>query len=60
RRMTWKGRHPKVESLEGSYPDGVRVGAKEMKSYEARLQRSVTLPKCDITITPKTRDRQVK
>ncbi|MHC5536990.1 ISAzo13-like element transposase-related protein [Singulisphaera rosea] len=60
RRMTWKGRHPKVESLEGSYPDGVRVGAKEMKSYEARLQRSVTLPKYDITITPKTRDRQVK
>lgn len=60
RRMTWKGQHPEVESIEGSYPDGVRVGAKEMKGYEARLQRSATLPKYDIIITPKTKDRQVK
>jgi Rhodopirellula transposase DDE domain len=58
-RMTWKGRHPTVKRLDGEYPDGVRVGAKEMKGYEARLQRSATLPKHDITIKPKTADSQV-
>jgi hypothetical protein len=51
-RMTWKAMHPIVKRLHGYYPDGVRVGKKEMKSYEARLQRSALLPKYDITITP--------
>jgi hypothetical protein len=53
-RMTWKGQHPTVKRLHGVYPDGVRVPAKEMKSYEARLQRSATLPNYDITITPRS------
>lgn len=52
-RMRWKGRHPTVKRLDGVYPDGVRVAAKEMKQYEARLQRSATLPKYDITIKPR-------
>src|ERR1035438_6675921 len=39
RRMTWKGRHPIVKCFEGKYPNGVRVAAKEMKMYEARLQQ---------------------
>jgi Rhodopirellula transposase DDE domain len=60
RRMTWKGRHPTVNSLKGTYPDGVRVATKEMKSYEARLQRSVTLPKYDILIKPRITEPQVK
>jgi hypothetical protein len=60
RRMTWKGRHPTVQCFEGEYPDGVRVPAKEMKSYEARLQRSVALPKYDIIIKPRKTERQVK
>ena len=60
RRMTWKGRHPIVKCLQGEYPDGVRVAAKEMKSYEARLQRSAALPKYDIIITPRKTDPQVK
>jgi hypothetical protein len=60
RRMTWKGRHPTVKCLQGEYPNGVRVAAKEMKSYEARLQRSATLPKYDIIITPRKPDPQVK
>jgi hypothetical protein len=51
-RMRWKGRHPRVEQLHGPYPDGVRVPAKEMKWIEARLHRSATLPKYDITIKP--------
>jgi hypothetical protein len=52
-RMTWKGRHPTVKRLHGDYPAGVRVPKKEMKSYEARMERSATLPKYDITIKPK-------
>jgi hypothetical protein len=51
-RMTWKRMHPVVKRLHGHYPDGVRVGKKEMKLYEARLQRSAILPKYDITIKP--------
>jgi Rhodopirellula transposase DDE domain len=59
RRMTWKGRHPIVQCIQGEYPDGVRVAPKEMKTYEARLQRSATLPKYDIVIKPKTTKTQV-
>jgi transposase len=60
RRMTWKGRHPSVMCLEGEYPNGVRVAAKEMKLYEARLQRSAVLPKYNIVITPRKPEPQVK
>ena len=59
RRMTWLGEHPVVECLQGDYPQGVRLTKKEMKPYEARLERSKTLPKYDITIKPKTHARQV-
>ena len=58
-RMTWKGRHPTVKRLHGADPDGVRVPAKEMKRYEARLERSATLPNHDITIKPITAVLQV-
>jgi hypothetical protein len=50
----WKVRHPTVKRLHGECFDGVRVPAKEMREYEARLERSATLPRCDITIKPKT------
>ena len=54
-RMTWKGKHPAaVKRLHGDYPDGVRLTKKEMKPYEARLERSPTLRKYDILIKPKT------
>jgi hypothetical protein len=59
-RMTWKGAHPAVKHFEGEYPDGVRVVAKEMKPYEARLERSATLPKYDIVIKPRLTEAQVK
>jgi len=59
-RMMWKGHHPIVGSLNGVYPDGVRLTAKEMKPIEARLQRSAALPKYDIVIKPEVADRQVK
>jgi transposase len=58
-RMRWKGRHPTVKRLHGDYPDGVRVPAREMKLIEARLQRSATLPKYDITIKPMETASQV-
>ena len=58
-RMTWLGKHPVVTSLEGDYPEGVRLSKKEMRPYEARLERSKTLPRYDITIKPKTGKRQV-
>jgi hypothetical protein len=60
RRMTWKGRHPTVKRLHGDYPGGVRVAAKEMKVYEARLERLATLPKYDVTIKPRITEPQVK
>jgi Rhodopirellula transposase DDE domain len=59
-RMTWKGSHPSVRHFEGVYPDGVRVAAKDMKPYEARLERSATLPKYDIVIKPSLAESQVK
>ena len=52
-RMTWRKMHPRVERLPGTYATKVRVPAKEMKVYNARLERSATLPKYDITIKPK-------
>ena len=52
-RMTWRRRHPTVKRLHGEYPDGVRITKKDMKPYEARLERSPTLPKYDIVIRPK-------
>ena len=58
-RMTWRGHHPTVKRLHGEYRDGVRVPAKEMKEVEARLERSKTLPKYNITIKPRITERQV-
>ena len=52
RRMTWKGKHPTVEELTGEYADGVKLTKAEMKPVEARLKRSATLPKYDVTIRP--------
>jgi hypothetical protein len=51
--MSWCGAHPTLKRLHGEYPDGVRLTKKEMKPYEARLERSKALPKYDITILPK-------
>jgi len=35
------------------YPDGIRLTKKEMKPYEARLERSEALPKYDINDSTK-------
>ena len=47
---------PAVGTPEGEYPAGVRLTKVEMRPIEARLERSKTLPKYDITIRPKTGD----
>ena len=52
RRMTWCGKHPDVKYLDKDYQKKVTVPPNEMKQYEARLQRSKTLPKYDIRIVP--------
>jgi transposase len=52
-RMCWKGRHPAVKRLAGDYPDGIRVTGVAKKALEARLERSPTLRKYDITIRPR-------
>ena len=54
-RMTWKGRRPTVKRLAGDYLNGIRLSKKEMKPYEARLDRCQTLRKYDITIKPSGR-----
>ena len=51
-RMTWNGKHPEIQELPGEYPLGVKLSHKEMRPWEARLERSPTLPKYDITIKP--------
>lgn len=51
-RMTWRGRHPTVERLLGSYAKKVSVSDEEMGQYNGRLERSATLPNYDITISP--------
>jgi transposase len=58
-RMTWCGQHPTVKRLEGDYADHATVANKAWKAYEARLERSESLPKYDIVIKPKERGRQV-
>src|SRR5205085_1215927 len=47
-RMTWRGAHPLVERLLTIYAKKVTVPAEEMEKYNARLERSVTLPRYDI------------
>jgi len=54
RRMTWKGDHPEVHHIDNDYTVDAPVTHREMKLLNARLERSETLPKYDITIRPKT------
>ena len=52
-RMTWQQKHPVVERIVGMYAKRVSVPKAEMQTYNARLERSTTLPKYDITIRPR-------
>ena len=50
--MTWHGDHPSVHRIEDTYDNEEPVTNAEMKQINARLERSQTLMKYDITITP--------
>jgi Rhodopirellula transposase DDE domain len=51
--MTWQGQHPvEVVHLDQAYTKGIKVPKEEMKQVNAHIQRSKTLPKYDVTITP--------
>ena len=51
--MTWKGIAPIVERLDTCYEKGIKVPLSELEaSYLPFWQRSQTLPKWDITISP--------
>jgi hypothetical protein len=50
--MTWKAVAPVVYLVEGIYETGVKVLAEELESYLSCWQRSESLPKWDITISP--------
>ena len=51
--VTWRKRHPRDERLAKTYARKVSVAKVEMQTVNARLERSVTLPKYDITIKPR-------
>ncbi len=51
-RMTWKGEHPAVHRITKGYAKEKPVTNQEMKTINARLQRSTSLPKYDIIIRP--------
>ena len=53
-RMTWKQQHPNVFKNHNDYPTGVIVPSQEMMQLNKPLQRSDSLRKYDILITPKT------
>ena len=53
-RMTWKGKLPDISRLDGHSANGIIVPKAEMRTYAARLERSATLPKYDITIKPQS------
>ena len=51
--MTWEGTPPTVQTSQTVYAKGVKVSKVEMSQYLDQIQRSDTLPKWDVTITPK-------
>lgn len=52
-RMTWQGEHPTIHRIVKCYARQKRVTNEEMKSINARLNRSESLPKYDLEIKPK-------
>ncbi len=50
--MTWKGVNPVVHLLKKVYKTGVTLTDDDMEVYEARIERSKTLPKWDVRIQP--------
>jgi hypothetical protein len=49
--MTYKGVHPTATLIETPYPKGVRLTKKQMRPYEACIERLTGLGKWFVTIT---------
>jgi hypothetical protein len=49
--MTYKGVHPTATLIETAYPKGVRLTKKQMRPYEACIERLTGLRKWFVTIT---------
>lgn len=52
KRMTWRGISPLVQLVETTYEKGIKVAATELEAFQPFWQRSESLPKWDITVTP--------
>jgi len=58
-RMSWKGKAPTVQALDGEFPYVATIEDKDWKPYAARLERSAMLPNYDVVIRPKAANRPV-
>jgi hypothetical protein len=54
RTMTYKGIHPVVQLVKGTYQTGVKLTKKAMKFYEDMIERLPGLEKWFVTIPPCT------
>lgn len=50
--LLWRGRHPWVYLIEKTYHTGIRLTQQVMQQLERRLERSPTLPKWFVRISP--------
>lgn len=50
--MTWHGVNPTVHLLDRVYETGIRLTRREFRPFEARLERSASLPKWSLVIQP--------
>lgn len=53
--MTWRGIRPIIQRIAGEYERGVRIARTAFRAIADRLNRSETLPKWSLTITPESR-----
>jgi hypothetical protein len=53
--MTWRGITPIVHLLDGVYETGVRLLPRVFRPIAARLERSISLPKWSLIISPESR-----
>ena len=53
--MTWRGVTPIVHLFDRVYETGVRLTPSAFRPIARRLQRSATLPKSSLVITPESR-----
>ena len=52
--MTWNGIKASIKLVDKTYQKGVSLSKEEMKKYQSQINRSVSLPKWDVKILPKT------